>query len=279
LTTSLDVTPEQRAKVEPLSEEDRRAAPVDSVDEALSAADFQSIPPTGDVEPMFPPPDVESMPPSVESVPPSANSRLTAPGPSSAGVSVDVSSVVSATPATARSAIEPDPVPFTPALAPPLVSDPRAEEPTSAPVVRPLAGEGGVDLASTLMSSGSGRAANKKIVIGAVAAAGVLAIIGLIRAATSGSSAGPAPLSASAATTVAQPAPPAVEQPAPSGAVEPAASAETAEQAPSEVSPPPTSAPALSPVDVPQQPGQKRQAPPTLQQQPMKKKPYRPSGI
>jgi hypothetical protein len=239
----------------------------------LSEADFQSIPPTSDSQSLAPATDVES-PPSVESVPPSDNSRLTAPGPSSAGIGVNVSSV-SSTPATGRSATDPDPIPFSAALAPPATGDPHAEEPTSAPVVWPLGGEGGLDLSSTLMSSGSGRASNKKIVIGAVAVAAVLAIIGLIRAAISGSTAETAPLSASAATTT-PPAPSAVEAPPPSSAVEPA-SAETPEPGPAEGTPPPTSVPGLSAVATPQQAAQKRLQP--LQPQPAKKRPYRPSGI
>lgn len=268
---SLDVTPEQRAKVETLSEEDRRTAPVDSVDEALSAADIQSIPPAGDVESIPSAADVESMPPSVESLPPSGDSRATSPGPSSAGMSVDTSSFVSSTPATGRSPIERGPAPFAPALElPEIASGARGEETTSAPVVRPLSG---ADLSSTLISTGSNRAGSKKVVIGAAAAAGLIVIIVLIRAATSGGSTEAAKLSASATTTAA---PPALEAPAPSAAVEPVASAETPEQAPGEVSPPPTSAPGTAQPAALQSAQKRAQPLPLL---PAKKKPYRPSGI
>jgi serine/threonine-protein kinase len=265
---SFDVTPEQRAKVEPL-EEDRRTAPVDSVEEALSAADFQSIPPTSDVESIPSATDVESLPPS-------ADSRVTSPNaPSSDGISVDVAS---SSPATGPNKAVAALAPFTPALAPPY--DPaaaRAEETTSAPVVRPLSSEGGADLTSTLMSSRSGRGANKKIIIGAVAAVGLIALIALIRAATSSAPAESVRLSASAGASVTPPIPSAAESPSPSAAAEaptppPTSEPTQAVEPAAGESPPPTSAPEPAPAGAGVQPVKR-------QQLPAKKKPFRPSGI
>jgi hypothetical protein len=131
------------------------------------------------------------------------------------------------------------------------------------------------------MSTTSGRAGNKKVVIGVAAAAGVLALLGLIRAATSSGSAEPAQLSASAGASVAPPSPPA-EAPQPAGTAPPSAapeSPELPEPAPAKAPEPPTSAPALSPAGVRQVAPNRQQPQQPQQPAPLKKKPYRPSGI
>jgi serine/threonine-protein kinase len=254
-------------------EEEKPAGPVEEAEMSLSVDDLQSIPPAANADSIPAATDVESLPPS-------ADERLTAPAvaPLSSAVSVEVDSVKSAEAPGPIVAPTTDPSPFVSALELPRLAPPAAaEETTSAPVVRPVEREGGLDLASTMMSSQSAGAKNRKIVVGVVAAAGVLALVGIVRVLTSGHGNEPDPPSASAATSAA-PAP--VTEPSLSAvppevpesptAGEPPLEAPRGESAPPTKAAPPTLAP--SPAGNPQSIPQKRPLPP-------KKKPFRPSGI
>jgi hypothetical protein len=122
------------------------------------------------------------------------------------------------------------------------------------------------------MSSRTTRGANKKVVIGVAVAAGLLVLIGLVRAVTSTDSKEADPASASAAPSTAPPATSAVET-APAQQVEPPPSGEAPAPAPPPAQVAPTSEPAPTPTVVLDPVPMKRLPPPA------KKKPYRPSGI
>lgn len=266
VATSLQATP-ARTKVETVPEEERRTRPGEDVDDSLSIADLKSIPPSANTESLVPTSDIESLPPS-------GDSRAAEPQPPASDLAgLDIESLPPSGPAIGSSNV--GSTPFTLALGTPQGSESRPEETTSAPVVRPVDGDGGAELASTLSSSPSARGANKKVVIGVLAAAGVLAIVGLIRIATSSGEKEPAPLSASAAPSSA-PSPPTVDTTPPAETTTPAVSAEApVPEAPAEakVAPAPTSAPVPSPAGIPQQAQTKRPL------QPTKKKPFRPNAI
>jgi hypothetical protein len=261
-----------RAKVE-TPQESQSATPVEDLDLALTAADIQSIPPAAPTESILPlSTDIESLPPSGE---PRARASL-----GTASVDMSSSDVESLPPSdSARTDGSADRIlmPFASALAPPLGAPSLpVEETTSAPVVRAVESDEGPGLAST-MSSRSGSAKNRKIVLGVVAAAAVLALVGLLRVAMSGRASNEPP-SASAASSAA-PSPP-VETALPEVvAVE--ASAEPVEQtvpaataAPSRARAPTSAPPPPAPAGTQEGPAAKRQQPPAP-----KKKPFRPSGI
>jgi hypothetical protein len=226
--------------------EERAAVGSEDIEAPLSAGDFQSIPPTVDEESLAPSTDVESLPPSTDA-------RLTPP------------------------VFTPDVVPFSSALVPPQIGGgSRTEETTSAPVVKPVGSEAGLDLSSTLMSSQAGNAARRKIVIFVAAGAGVLVLAGLVRVATSGGSNEQNRLSASAAVSASPQSPPSAETPAPAESEQPeppTPSAVAPEPAEADAPGSPTSAPAGSPAAATTNAAQKHPLPP------VKKKPYRPSGI
>lgn len=247
-----DVTPPNRSKIQTVPGED--------ADVSLSAADIQSIPPSSDAESSPPSMDVESLPA------PSDGSGLAptplASEPATAGDGTSVPAPLVALPTLGIGA----PVAAELASATELLA--RVDETSSAPVVRAVGDDGGLDLSSTIATP-HGNERNRKLVVGVVAGAGLLALVGLIRVVTSGHSSDAEPPSASAASSVAPPAVMSAPAEVP-GPIESAAEPEgTAATAPPEA---PTSSP--SPPPAPATP-----ASPLKRQPPAKKKPFRPSAI